>query len=142
MTTNSTSFSKDSQPKNRRGKSERTKILESFKRLSKTEDEFYDLLTAKAFTPDDQFSFKELLSRISPVPKSTMPLYEFDFDENGTPLEKSSQVLKAMSIGRIPADVGGILINSIASMIKIQEVTDIDERLKIMENQREQNTKA
>ena len=67
-----TSFTKANQPKGR-GKSERTKILESFERLSKTEDEFYDLLTLKAFDPEDNFSFKELLVRMSPIPKATMP---------------------------------------------------------------------
>ena len=60
-----TSFNKDNQPSVRkgRGKSERTKILESFERLSRTEDEFYDLLTKKAFNPEDHFSFKELLNQ-------------------------------------------------------------------------------
>jgi hypothetical protein len=37
--------------------------------------------------------------------------------------------------GVIPPDIGQMFVTSIASMLKIQEITDIDERLKIMESQ-------
>ena len=133
-----TSFTKDNQPKGR-GKSERTKILESFDRLSKTENEFYDLLTVKAFDPEDNFSFKELLVRMSPVPKAVNPLYEFTFDIEGSPHKQALQIIDAISDGKLPSDVGNIIITSISSMLNIQEKTDFEERLKAIEDASEQD---
>jgi len=133
MAKSSTSFGKKNQPTKRRGKSERTKILEAMKRVGKTENGFYDELVNRAHNPEDNFSYKELLIRLSPIPKAVAPSITFDFDENAPMHEQSSQVLKAISKGDIPPDIGQGIISSIASMIKIKEVTDIDERLKEME---------
>jgi len=133
-----TSFTKANQPKGR-GKSERTKILESFERLSKTEDEFYDLLTLKAFDPEDNFSSKELLVRMSPIPKATSPLVNFDFDEKAKPHEQSMQALSAVSEGKIPADLAHMFVTSISAMLNIQEKTDFEERLKAIEDASEQD---
>lgn len=137
MAKSSTTFGKDKQPSKRRGKSERTKILESFQRLGKTEEGFYDYLVERAYNPDDSFSFKELLTRISPIPKAVAPTVTFDFDEKADLHEQSAQILKAISDGDLPPDLGQGIINGIASMLKIKEVTDIDERLKEMERQLE-----
>ena len=133
MAKSSTTFSKDSQPVKGRGKSTRTKILEAFERLGKTEDGFYDLLTEKAFNPEDSFTFKELLNRMAPIPKATSPLVEFDFDENASAHIQATQVIKAMADGKVPSDIGNLFVNSIQAMLKIQEVTDIDDRLKAIE---------
>lgn len=130
-----TSFNKDNQPSKGRGKSERTKILDAMERDGQTEDGFYDLLVKRASNPEDNFTFKELLIRLSPVPKAVSPLYEFHFDITGSPHEQALQIVDAISNGKLPSDVGNIIITSISSMLKIQEVTDIDERLKKMESQ-------
>lgn len=135
-----TSFGAGNQPNKRRGKSERTKILESFERESKTEDGFYDLLTTKAFNPEDQFSFKELLNRLSPMPKAVAPTVNFEFDPKASLTNQSAQVLTAISNGDIPPDLGGSIINSISSLIKIKEVTEIEERLAAMEARIEQDS--
>ncbi len=137
-----TSFNKDNQPKKGRGKSERTKILDAMKRQAKTEDGFYDELITRAFNPDDNFTFKEVLARMSPIPKAVTPLYEFEFDESGSPYTKSCQIVKAIALGKIPADIGAAVINAIQATIKIQEVTDIDERLKVMEAKDESKDQA
>jgi len=126
-------FSKENQPKNRKGKSERTKILESFKRLSKTEEEFYDLLTSKAFDPEDSFSFKELLLRVSPLPKATNPLVKFKFPKDAKPHVQAAHVLAAIAEGEIPSDIGNVFIQSIKSMIDIEEYTDLKERIEAIE---------
>lgn len=128
-----TSFNKDNQPKKGRGKSERTKILEAMERAGQTEEGFYDLLMEKAFNPEDNFTFKELLNRISPIPKAVAPLIKFDFD-TGLSLEgQANQILSAMSKSEIPPDIGNSIIDGIYKIIKVKEVTDIDERLKKME---------
>ncbi|PHS02407.1 MAG: hypothetical protein COA78_21035 [Blastopirellula sp.] len=135
MAKTKTSFNSDNQPKERkgRGKSERTKILEAMKRAGSTEEEFYDSLLTRSLDTEDNFGFKEMLNRMSPIPKAVAPLYEFTFDEKGTPYKKSCQVLKAMAAGKIPSDIGSLFINSIQSMLKIQEVTELERMIKELE---------
>lgn len=135
MTRNQTSFNSDNQPKERkgRGKSERTKILEAMKRKSKTENEFYDELITRAFNIEDNFTFKELLSRISPIPKAVNPIYSFDLPKNSKPHEQASYVLSAIARGEIPSDVGNVCIQAIKAMIDIEEYTDLKDRIEKLE---------
>ena len=81
MAKSSTTFSKKAQPTRGRGKSERTKILEAMKRAGTTEDAFYDSLLTRSLDVEDNFGFKEMLNRMSPIPKAVAPLYEFTFNE-------------------------------------------------------------
>lgn len=122
-----------------RGKSERNKILDAMKRCGKTEDGFYDMLITKSHNEDDAFTFKELLIRMSPVPKAVNPLYEFPFDEKGSHHKQSLQIVKAISTGKIPSDIGYSIISTISSMLNIQEKTDFEERLKAIEDASEQD---
>lgn len=133
-------FTSKNQPdkKKGRGQSERTKILESMKRIGRTEEDFYDLLATRAFNPEDNFGFVELMRRISPIPKQVAPMVSFEFDESATPLEQARQVVKAAADGVLPPDVAKMFTDSISAMLKIQEVTNIDERLKAMEDRVEQ----
>ena len=129
-------FTKENQPdpsKKKRGKSERTKILEAMERTGKSEEGFYDLLISKAHDPEDSFSFGELLKRLSPVQKSVSPLINFDMPKDSKPHEKAGYVIEAIASGKIPADLGSMVIASITSMLKIQEVTEFEERLTKLE---------
>ena len=137
MSNRDTQFSSDNQPRtsNRRGKSPKTKILEALKRSAKTEDEFWDLLVMRALDPEDNIALKEVLARLSPTKKATMPKIEFEFDANATPSIQASQILAAASDGIIPPDIAQIFISSIASMMKIEEVTEIANRLTAIEKE-------
>ncbi len=129
-------FTKESQPKSRpaRGKSERTKILEAMARNTKTEEEFYNLLVVRSFDNSDNFAFKELLTRLSPVPKSVAPLVEFDFPKDEKPHIQAARVLEAVSEGIIPSDIGAMFIQSIKTMLSIEEHTELTERVEKIEN--------
>ena len=137
MSSNKTSFTSENQPESRngRGKSPKTKILEALKRSAKTEDEFWDVLVARALDPEDSIALKEVLARLSPTKKATMPKIEFEFDANATPSIQASQILAAASDGIIPPDVAQVFIASIASMMKIEEVTEIANRLTAIEKE-------
>lgn len=128
-----TSFSKDKQPKKGRGKSERTKILDAMKRQAQTEDGFYDELVTRAFNPEDNFTFKEVLARMSPIPKAVSPVYKFNLPKNSKPHEKADYVLTAMADGDLPSDIGNICIQAIKAMIDIEEYTDLKERIEKLE---------
>lgn len=127
----STRFSKENQPKERkaRGKAERTKLLEAFKREGKTEEGFYQVMVEKAFNGEDNFARAEVFKRLYPIAKPTMPPCEFEFNPNGTPAEKANDIMNAVSNGEIPADIGLSLMSAMASMLKIEEVTEIKDRL-------------
>lgn len=127
-----TSFSKSNQPKGR-GKSERTKILDAMKRAGQTEEGFYDLLMTKAFNPEDNFTFKELLNRVSPIPKAVSPIFKFELPEDAKPHIKADYILIAMAKGDIPSDIGNICIQAIKAMIDIEEYTDLKERIEKLE---------
>jgi hypothetical protein len=136
-----TSLTKETRAKQSgRGKSERTKILEAMKRYGQTEDGFYNLLMEKAFDPEDKFTFKELLLRISPIPKSVSPLVEFDFPKKAKPHVQASFVLAAIADGKIPSDTGNVFIQSIKAMIDIEEYTDLKDRIDKLEKALNGNT--
>ena len=135
MAKTKTSFNADNQPKERkaRGKSERTKILEAMQRAGQTEEGFYDLLMEKAFNPEDNFTFKELLNRMSPMPKAVNPIVEFDFPKDAKPHVQAAFVLDAVANGVIPSDIGNMFVQSIKAMIDIEEYTDLKERIEKLE---------
>ena len=138
MTKNSGSFSKDNQPVNRpgKGKTERTKILEAMERAGKTEEGFYDLLVKEAANKKsvkNAFVFKELLLRLSPIPKQVHELVNFTFPKNAKPHEQAEAVLGAIANGIIPSDIGNMFIQSIKSMIDIEEYTSLKNRIEEIE---------
>lgn len=133
MPSSDTQFSKDNQPKSRRGKAERTLLIEAMKRQGKTLEGFYDVMVERAFNPDDNFAAKEIITRLYPIPKATMPNIQFNFDESGSLSEQASQIIKASAEGEIPPDVAGIYITAISNMIKIKELTEYEERLMALE---------
>lgn len=123
----STSFGKGQN--NKRGKAERTKILEALKRKGITEEGFYDLLVERAIDPEDNFALKEVLSRFSPLKKAVLPDIEFDFNKAGTPVEQVGQILSAISEAKIPPDVGISIISAIKAAIDIEESTELKTRI-------------
>lgn len=128
MPKSDTQFSKENQPKKGRGPSARTKLLAALKRSGRNEDGFYDEMLARAFNKDDPASpqlIKEVMSRIYPTNKPTLPTVEFDFDENGTAAQKAAQILKAASDGILPPDVANTFISAISNTLKIDEMSDL-----------------
>lgn len=131
---NKTTFSSDYQPANKKGKSERTKILEALKRKGETEDGFYDLLVERALDPEDTFALREVLSRFSPTKKAVMPELDFKFDKDGTPVDQVSQILDAVSNGEVPPDVASMLIASVKAAVDIEVNTEIKARIEKLES--------
>jgi len=129
-------FSSTNQPKDRkgRGKSKRTKLIEAMERAGETEEGFYDLLIRKAFNPDDDFAMKEVLNRMYPMKKAVAPSIEFDFDEKQSLAVLSENIMKATAVGDIPPDISKMMMDNVSSMIKIKEVTELEERIESLES--------
>lgn len=120
-----------------RGKGKKTLMLDAIRAETGSEHEFLREVVKIGLGGDSGDPNPTLLglviSRIEPPLKSTSPLVEFDFDKDLSVHEQAAQIITAMSKGKIAPDVGQMLISSISSMLKIQEVTDIEDRLKAME---------
>ena len=144
-----TTFGAENQPENRRGRSFKTKLLEVIREESmigsspedspdKAEKLFISNMAKRAFDLNDLAGatlLKELLSKTYPSLKSTMPNVKFEFSPESTPSTQAGQILKAAAEGELPPDVAQIFISSIASMMKIEEVTELSRRLAEIEKQ-------
>lgn len=125
-----------------RGKGKRTLMLDAIRASVKGgEAEFLNEVVKIALGKDGGEDAKPnpqlltlVLQRIEPPLKSTMPLIEFEFDENATPSVQAAQVMKAISDGTIAPDVGQVFIGSIVSMLKITEITELQDRIDALEN--------
>lgn len=132
MANKGTQFSADRQPKNRRGKSKSTLIEEALKRKSLSVEDFYDKVLASALGGEVQM-MKEVLIRLHPTSKQTAPLINFQYPENGTPVEKIDSIITAVSAGEIPPDIGKQVVDIIKIGIDVQEVTELMERVAKLE---------
>ena len=126
-----------------RGRSNKTKILDAIRQESledltedHTRDEaevaWFRHIVKRAKNPDDKDSamlLKWLGDKGWSNVKPTMERIEFELSEGGTPLEQANQVLKAASLGVIPPDTAQVLISSIGSLVKIDEVTEVRKEL-------------
>lgn len=136
MSNPATQFSKDRQPTRRRGKDHRTKILDAIKKkCDLNEAAFYQEVADRAIKGKDVVLMKELLMRVSPVSRPVSPEVHFDFPENGTPVEQVDAIMKAVSLGKVPADVGQTLVNMIRSKLDVLEISELADRLAAIEKQ-------
>lgn len=139
-------FTSNNQPKERkpRGKGKKSLMLDAIRSVCEDEKEFLQKVIVLglgdgADLPANPALLSLVLNRIEPPLKATSPMVEFEFDGKSKPHEQAAQVLNAVASGKIAPDIGHMFVTSISSMLKIQEITDIDERLKAMEDKIEQD---
>jgi hypothetical protein len=139
-------FTSDNQPKGR-GRSFKTKLFEVIRNeslldlepnasIDTAENAYLKHFATRAFDSSDQASgalLKELLSKSYPGLKATMPTIDFDLPENSTPIQKANAILKAVSEGGIPPDVGALLIQAAKYTIDIEIGTEMKERIEKIE---------
>ena len=130
-----------------RGRAKKTLILEAIREASlmdatpdstqeETEKAFFTHIAKQAANPESEnFSMclKLLADKGWPSIKPTMEHVAFTFDEKAKPHKQAAQVMKAAASGQIPPDVAQSFISSISSMLKIEEVTELQSRLEKIE---------
>ena len=126
-------FTADNQPKNRRGRDKRQLLIDALKRKGYDEETLYDTIVEMAITDRDTAMMKELIVRFSPLPKPVAPVFEVDFPDDGTPVEKIDAVIRGIASGIIPADIGKMFAEVIKTGIDVQEVTELAQRLERLE---------
>lgn len=131
-------FSSDNQPPNKRGKDKRKMLVEALERAGHTEETLYDTIVSMAINQRDTAMMKELIVRFSPLPKPVAPVFEVDFPEDGTPVEKIDAVIKGIASGIIPADIGKMFAEVIKTGLDVAEVTELAARLERLEKMLEE----
>lgn len=144
---NKTSFSTENQPQNRRGLSTKTLILNAIKRKmlielpdnasnTEIEESFISHITQRALNENDSHSgmlLKLLSDKAWSNLKPSSELVNFDFDPNSKPIEQAHQVMDAVANGYINIELAKDFVNIINTTIKIQEATELEERLSVLE---------
>lgn len=130
-----------------RGMSNKNRVLDGIRKSSMarlsgdaTRDDaeiaFFKKVADRAFDDGDKDSgmlLKFLGDKAWSSMKPTLGNVEFNFDPKSQPHEQASQVLDAAAKGEIAPDVAQMFIASIANMLKINEITEIKERLEALE---------
>lgn len=132
----------------KRGKNKRTLILDAlhdevrceedlpFDTPEEAEAAFLRLLVRRSLNVADRSSAmlaKEVLDRLCPTDKATLPTYQIEFDPEGSPAEKIKQINAAVASGAVPPDVGNIMVNMITAEVKVVEVTEMAARMERLE---------
>lgn len=126
-------FSSENQPPNKRGKDKRKMLVEALERAGHTEETLYDTIVSMAINQRDTAMMKELIVRFSPLPKPVAPVFEVDFPDDGTPVEKIDAVIRGIASGIIPADIGKMFAEVIKTGLDVAEVTELAARLERLE---------
>lgn len=125
-------FSADNQPTKRRGKSYATLLVEALQRAGESEEQFLDRAINHAIE-GDMMIFREILVRLSPVPKATYPNFTVDIKPEDSPADKLDKIIAAVANAEIPADVAAQMAQLIKAAIEVREVTELVHRLEKLE---------
>lgn len=130
-----------------RGRSNKTLILESIRESSllelnknstkeEAEKAFFKHVANRAFNVEDQNSgmcLKLLGDKGWASVKPSSEMVVFDFSKDGKPFEQAAEVMYAASNGEIAPDIANTFIQSIKSMVDIEEYTNLKERIEKLE---------
>lgn len=153
MAKSSTTFSKDTQPPRSRGKAFKTLLLESIREESliglnpdstkeDAEKAYLKHVSKRAFNVEDPNSatlLKTLMDKSYSNIKPSAETIQYELDAKSSIYKKAEDTLKAISEGKIPPDTGKLILDSITNLIKIKEVTEIEDRIKVLEDAKPQD---
>ncbi|OED34057.1 hypothetical protein AB832_08115 [Flavobacteriaceae bacterium (ex Bugula neritina AB1)] len=129
-----TPFTKENQPTRRRGKAKKTLALDAIRKISGSEQNYYEnVVELSVMGEGNPALISQLLQRIDPPIKATLPKINFEFDVTLKPHEQVLQIVKATADGEIIPEAAQILINGITSVMKVKEVTELEDRIKQLE---------
>lgn len=150
-------FGPDNKPTGRapRGPQFRTLLLEALKtvkysttdpqtgeRIEKTLTEADFIQRGIEMAMKDPSMYRDILARLIPYSRPTMPQVQFDFDPNWTPNERIDAIMKAVAAGEIAVDVAHSLIDIFKKGAEVQEISGILERLAELETRIDEQAEA
>ncbi len=75
-----------------------------------------------------------ILDRIVPPSKPILPPTPFELDDSD-PQSLARSVMKAIAAGTLSADQGKVILDGLASMMKVIEITELEERIARLEGE-------
>ncbi|WP_368763529.1 DUF5681 domain-containing protein [Klebsiella variicola] len=82
----------------------------------------------------DMAACRIILERIVPPSKPILPPTPFDLDDSD-PQSLARSVMKAIAAGTLSADQGKVILDGLASMMKVIEITELEERIARLEGE-------
>lgn len=133
--------------KQKRGRTKRNVILDAIRDAAilevkddatrdDIEQAFYKHVAIRALNPDDASSAmltKTIIERMLPPIKPSSERVYFEFDLTLPPAKKADQIIKAASKGNLPPDIAKIFIDVITSRMKIEEASEVKDKLEKLE---------
>jgi len=101
--------------------------------LKEDAEEIISVVRAKALDGDMQAA-AIILNRVAPPVKPQHDQVQFTFDPDGTLSDNVSDILKAVSDGRVPPDVAKSVIDSLGALALCRQTDEIEKRLQAIEN--------
>lgn len=95
-------------------------------------DTFEKWIVDKALTEGGPY-LDAILRRVMPASKATYPTIEFEFDTEWSHTQKADAIMNSIASGNLPPDIGHMLIDGLAKMLGIEEITDLAKRLEAIE---------
>lgn len=103
-------------------------------RLHEATPEIIEIVVQKALQ-GDLAAAKIILDRTAPIPKqssASVVIPELGSEQSGL-AQKAGAVLSAVGSGECPADVGAVLLQSVAACAKIIEIDELEQRITALE---------
>lgn len=129
-------FTSENQPPPERRKGSGTQgatlIRRALKKAGKDDEMLMAHIIERAFDSADKDScqlLKELMVRVSPIPKATVHPVEFDFPEGGSHADKLDAILLAVANGVLAPDVAVMISGIVKTSLEVREGTELAERL-------------
>ena len=92
-----------------------------------------EVLKQKALS-GDMAALKLILDRLLPVKRSSFEVIEIpSLGEAETLIEKAEAVMASVSSGEIPPDVGSQLISAIGTTARVEEISELKDRIESLE---------
>lgn len=82
----------------------------------------------------DMAACRIILDRIVQPSKPILPPAPFDLDDSD-PQSLARSVMKAIAAGTLSADQGKVILDGLASMMKVIEITELEERIARLEGE-------
>ncbi len=77
----------------------------------------------------DMHAASLVLSRVAPTLRSQSQTVNFDFNPSGSISQQVEQILRAVSLGEVPPDVGKQIIDAVQALSAVRTVEELEHRI-------------
>jgi len=120
---------------NAKGRPKGVSKIEKLRALIEPEAPALFRVAIAAAKKGDATMMRLLLERVCPPLKADSAAVQVNIDLSGSPVDQGKAILQAATAGKLSIDDAARLLQGIAAQCRIQEITDLDDRLRQLEQQ-------